>query len=577
MSKMKNLKFLGLSLLVFGVATAQDANEAKRAIDAEQYHKAKTILKSLVASQPDEGKNYFLLGDIYLKQTKQDSAALYFNKGKAVKNGAEYNMIGLGHIDLNNGNGTGAEAKFKAVENELKRKDIEQLVYIGRAYINAENPDYKKAVAVLNRAIEKDPKAAQAYLSLGDAYYGDLNQNEAYKAYRNAYDLDNSLLRAKLQLGVITKNTRSAFPEAIKQFDAVIASNASYGPVYRELAETYYLWGSTEPAKKKEYNAKALENYEKYMSLTDRSLDSRMRRADFLLLTGDYKALETEAKTMQQMDKVNPRILRYLAYAAYENGNYEESIKAMTEWIAKAEPKRLIARDYLYLGLAKLASSVGQDASQNTVITDQAKFDDAIVNIRKAAEMDIKITNEFNAVGKKLFGQKLFGPAAVVFEIATTNPENKNLFVDNFYLAYSIFYDHVNKSAADQDKNIDQLRKANVALDKVIELSPEGQDAFLYKGKINRYIQNLTTVDATEKAESLKRMAEGYDKYIEIVVAKGDAEIAKAKANLIEAYTNAGGYHNVMGDKAKAAQYYEKVLELDPADEYAKAELQKLK
>ena len=84
---------------------------------------------------------------------------------------------------------------------------------------------------------------------------------------------------------------------------------------------------------------------------------------------------------MQQMDKVNPRILRYLAYAAYENGNYEESIKAMTEWIAKAEPKRLIARDYLYLGLAKLASSVGQDASQNTVITDQGRT----ISVRKAS------------------------------------------------------------------------------------------------------------------------------------------------------------------------------------------------
>ncbi|HYD92738.1 MAG TPA: hypothetical protein VEA37_14780, partial [Flavobacterium sp.] len=370
---------------------------------------------------------------------------------------------------------------------------------------------------------------------------------------------------------------RSAFPEAIKQFDAVIAANPNYGPVYRELAETYYLWGNTEPAKKKEYNAKALEYYEKYMSLTDRSLDSRMRRADFLLLTGDYKALETEAKAMQQMDKVNPRILRYLAYSAYENGNYEESIKAMTEWIAKAEPKRLIARDYLYLGLAKLASSVGQDASQNTVITDQAKFDDAIVNIRKAAEMDIKITNEFNAIGKKLFGQKLYGPAAVVFEIATTNPENKNLFVDNFYLAYSIFYDHVNKSAEDQDKNIEQLRKAIVALDKVIELSPEGQDAYLYKAKVNRYIQNIASVEDTEKAESLKSMAEAYDKYIEIVTGKGPEEVAKYKSNLVEAYTNAAGYYNVTNNRVKAAEYYTKALELDPTDEYAKAELEKLK
>ena len=59
-----------------------------------------------------KGKNYFLLGDVYLKQTEQDSAAIYFNKGKGVKKDAEYNLIGFGHIDLNNGNAAAAQTKF---------------------------------------------------------------------------------------------------------------------------------------------------------------------------------------------------------------------------------------------------------------------------------------------------------------------------------------------------------------------------------------------------------------------------------------------------------------------------------
>lgn len=564
---MKELKFLGLSLLVFGVASAQDVNEAKKAIDAEQYQKAKTILKSLVASSPDEGKNYFLLGDIYLKQTEQDSAAIYFNKGKAVKNNPEFNTIGLGHIDLNNGNAAAAQAKFDAVEKELRKKDVDQLIYIGRAYINSNKPDFKKAIAALNKAVAKDPKSAQAHLSLGDAYYGDRNQNEAYKEYRIAFEQDGSLLRAKLQLGVITKNTRAAFPEAIKAFDAVMAANANYGPVYRELAETYYIWGVVNPAKKAEYNTKALGYYEKYMSLTDYSLNSRMRHADFLLLTGDYKALEAEALKMQQMDKVNPRILRYLAYSLYENGKFTESSAAMKEWIAKADPARIIARDYLYLGLADLASSVGQDEKGNGTITNQAAFDEAIANIKKAAETDINITNEFNTVGQKLFKQKLYGPAAVVFEVATSNPDNPNLMLDSFYLAYSVYYNHVNKSPEAQKANIENLKKADVALAKVIELNPKAQDAYLYRAKVNRYIQT---------AESLKIMAESYDQYIVIVNAAGQAEITKQKANLLDAYANAGAYYKVT-DKAKAIDYFNKALALDPNDEFVKNELKSLK
>jgi tetratricopeptide (TPR) repeat protein len=568
MIKMKNLKFVGLALLVFGAANAQDAEQAKNAIDAEQYQKAKTVLKSLVASNPDEGKNYFLLGDVYLKQKEQDSAAIYFNKGKAVKNNAEYNTIGLAQIDLINGNAAAAQSKFDAVTSGLRKKDVDQLVYIGRAYLNTEKPDYKKAIAVLNNAIAKDNKNAQAYLSLGDAYYGDRNQNEAYRAYRNALLYDKGLVRADLQMAVITKNTGAAFPEAVKAMNAIATANPNYGPVYRELAETYYYWGKTVPSKYAEYSKKALEYYEKYMSLTDYSLNSRMRHADFLLLTGDYKALEAEAQKMQQMDKVNPVILRYLAYSSYENGNYEASLKAMNDFIAKVEPKRIIARDYLYLGLAKLATSVGKDAQGNSSITNQASFDAAISDLQKAAEKDAKITNEFNDIGKKLFDQRLYGPAAAVFEVAAASPENKNSFYDNFYLAYSIYYDHVNKSAEAKKANTVNLQKADAALTKVIEMSAEAQDAHFYKAKVNQQLQTN---------ESYAVMAKHYDEYIKIVTAKGAAETSKpqVKKNLVEAYDNAGAYYKVT-DKAKAKQYFTKAVELDPNDTYAKNELNSL-
>jgi tetratricopeptide (TPR) repeat protein len=566
---MKELKIIGLSLLLFGTANAQDVEQAKKAIDAEQYQKAKTILKSLIASNADEGRNYFLLGDVYLKQAETDSAAIYFNKGVGVKNNANLNSIGLGHIDLDNGNAAAAQAKFDAVQKDLKKKDVDPLIYIGRAYTNSEHPDYKKAINVLNQAIAKDAQSAQALLSLGDAYYKDRNQNEAYKAYRNAFALDNTLIRANLQLGVITKNTRAAFPEAIKSFDAVIAANPNYGPVYRELAETYYLWASTDTAKYNEYIKKALEYYKKYMSLTDYSLNSRMRYADFLVLARDYKALEAEAQAMQKLDKVNPKILRYLAYSAYENGNYAGSLQAMNEFLAKADPKRVIARDYLYLGLAKLASSVGKDAKDNTIVTNQTVFDEAINDIKKAAEKDINITNEFNEVGKKLFSQKLYGPAAVVFEAAAANPEDRNSFYDNFYLAYSIYYDHVNKSDEAKKQNTVQLQKADAALVKVIALSPDAQDAHLYRAKVN---QNLQT------NEAYAVMAKHYDEYIRIVTAKGDAETSKpaVKTNLIEAYSNAGAYYKVT-NKTKAAEYFNKALALDPNDQYAKNELKTLK
>jgi hypothetical protein len=46
------------------------------------------------------------------------------------------------------------------------------------------------------------------------------------------------------------------------------------------------------------------------MTLTDYSLDSRMRHADFLVVAKDYKALEIEAEKMNKLIKLILTLLR---------------------------------------------------------------------------------------------------------------------------------------------------------------------------------------------------------------------------------------------------------------------------
>ena len=304
--------------------------------------------------------------------------------------GANLNYIGLGQLDLDNGNATAAQANFALASKDAKKKDVEEFIYIGKAYMNANKPDYKNALAVLSRAKINNPQDAQLLLELGNAFYGDKNQNEAYVAYRDAFQADPTLIRAKMQLGVLLKGAK-AYTEAVKAYDNVIAINANYGPVYRELAETYYLWGRNEPSKLKEYIQKALGYYEKYMTLTDYSLASRMRHADFLILAGDYKALEIEANKMKELDKVNPRILRYLGYSAYENGNVDVAIQSLENFIANPSSK-IIPLDYQYLGFAKIKKATSADGKS----VDPTLFASAIVDIKKAVEMESSITNNLS-------------------------------------------------------------------------------------------------------------------------------------------------------------------------------------
>ncbi len=553
LNKIKMNKFKILSIAFFSSAfavQAQDINEVKKQIDAEQFQKAKTSLKSIIKSNPSQGKAYFLLGNIYLNQSVLDSAKISYDEGLKAKEAAHFNYIGLGQLDLEKNDVTAAKAKFESAKSEMRKKDFEELVYIASAYMNNAHPDYKAALATLELAKEKNAAEPQVLLALGDAHYGDKNQNEAFSAYRNAFQADNSLIRAKVQLGVLLKGAK-AYKEAVAAYNEVIALSPNYGPVYRELAETYYYWALNVPGRYDQYMKEALSFYEKYMTMTDYSLASRMRHADFLILAKDYKALEIEANKMKELDKVNPRILRYLGYAAYENGHIDDAIASLQEFINNPSNK-VISLDYLYLGQAKIKKGTNADESA----IDPTLFQEGVGLIKKGAELEPSVVDGLGEFGQNLYSKKMFKEAAAILELATSYKESKSFLLDNYYLGNSIYFANAGKAVADRD--MEALKKADVAYGNVLTASPETIDAYISRARTNSLL------------EDDQAMIKYYQEYINHVNAKGSEELAKpaVKTKLIEAYSTMGaGYANF--DKAKAIEHFNKALEIDPANKYA--------
>lgn len=555
---MNKFKIFSLALVASAsVAKAQDINQAKKAIDAEQFEKAKSLLKSIIKAKPSDGEANFVLGNIYLNQTVVDSAKIYYLNGIAASDKKNLNYIGLGQLDLDSKNTAGAQANFALATKDIKRKDVNEFIYIAKAYMNSTNPDYKSAITSAQKALAIEPQNAQALLTIGDAYYGANNQNDAYKAYRDAFTADPTLLRAKMQLGVLLKGAKS-YDEAIKSFNEVIALDANYGPVYRELAETYYKWARNKPSTRQVNYQKAITNYEKYLSLTDYSIHSRMRHADFLILVEDYKALEAEANKMIELDKVNPRIYRYLGYSAYENGNYDVAIKSLEDF-TKLPTNKAIAKDYLYLGLAKIKKGSNAEG-----VVDPAAFDAGLAEIKKAIAMEPLVVEDLGDFGKELFTKKQYVQAATLYEFAANTADSKNYLNDNVYYGISLYYANANKAKGAADAAA--LAKADAAFDKVLVASPTYDEAYLYKGRINNLLEKDDLI------------IKNYEEYITKTTAKGAEELAKPATvkKIVEAYNSIGAsYANT--DKAKAIEYFNKSLVLDPANTYAAQSVKALK
>jgi hypothetical protein len=111
-------------------------------IDAEKYQ---TQNHFKINNQIRSGRrSCSLLGNVYLTQRVVDSAKISYQNGLRAKDDEHFNYIGLGQMDLNDGNAA-AKTKFDLAIEEMGRRDFEEFVYVAKAYMNAYKSDYKAA------------------------------------------------------------------------------------------------------------------------------------------------------------------------------------------------------------------------------------------------------------------------------------------------------------------------------------------------------------------------------------------------------------------------------------------------
>lgn len=538
--------------LLFAAASVsgQSINDAQKAIRTEQYQKAKAILKNLIAAKPTE-ENQFYLGWTYLLEDYSDSAKTVFEKGIALEPKSALNYAGLGAVAKLNNNTSAMTQNFDQAL-ALAGKHADPYIYVARAAL-LKPADANLALTVLAKGEKYGTKDADYQMAKGEANHAKLDNSAAINNYTDAQIIDPKNAGIAVAIGAIWKQAFN-FDAADQKLKEALALDPNYGPAYRELAENNLLWARHNMKVASDKIKEGTTYYKKYLDLTDRSLESQMRYADFLLESGDYKTLEQVAADLSKSASTNLRIYRYLGYAAYENGNYQQGLTSINKWLGQADAKRVIPRDYLYLGRLQLKSN--QDSL-------------GMLNLTKAASLDSTFADAWSEIAGALYTKQKYAAAGDAYN-NYIEKSHKGKLNDYFREGMSYYYGYSDQYYKTfDDKNAPKpdsvlLTKADSAFSYVQQKTSAKPvaDVILYRARV----KDLEEPDRN----NIKAIAKPY--YEQYISLKSTATDDRSKKSLGEAYAYLGSYYSLVAkDEAQAQDNFQKALAANPDNKQAKA------
>lgn len=521
----KLLQTTAFALLVFS-ANAQTIQEAQKEIENENYFKAKSILKKILA-EPTSDKsavNYYL-GNAYLKDDDKDSAKMFYNASVAADAKSAIANVAAGRLALLSNKKVDAKAAFDRALQTTKFKNAEIHYQIGDAYYSAPERDLPEAVKALEEAVRLSPKNGNYLIALGDAYLDSNEGGKALSKYEAARDLEPKNALALLKVARVNRAGK-IYPDAITAYESAIKIDPNFAIAYKELGETYYL--------SKQYD-KVAPMFKKYVELNSEDAEAKTKYIAFLFQTKDYENVITEANKAIASEPNNYVYYRMAAFANYELKRYKEGYEAAQKFWAIAD-KKVKPIDYVYS--AKLASQTGDTAQ-------------AINYFTTAMQNEPDNCDLIGEFAKALYFAKRY-PEAIAQYNAKQEKCGGLTALDIFNLGRAYYF---NKDYVNADTTFGQF----------IARTPSTPEGYLWRGK------NAAFMDDAANPKFLAQP------YYQMFVDKFGSDPVKNKKGLIESYIYLGSYYASKNDVASAKSNFNKALELDPNDKDAQELLKMMK
>jgi tetratricopeptide (TPR) repeat protein len=344
---MKKLTSVGLFIITFHTLLAQNIDQGRKFLYYQRYISAKSQFEKLLAANPNNIDAVYWLGQALIQSKDSIAAKNLYQKALASNGSAPLLLAGIGQIELMENKTSEARQRFETAISLSKGKDINVLNAIGRANVYANLGDANYAIEKINSLAseKKDPRNADSYLIVGEAYRKLIDGGNAVTAFQKALSLDPKLAEVKYRIAKVYQSQNN--PEYfIPAYQEAITLDPNYGPAYYELYTYYFL---RDINKSKEY-------FDKYLAVTDSKPSDEYDRISLLFAARNYQGSidSAKAKITQLSDKADSRYYKLVAYSYDELKDSTNAKSFLDQYFTKQTKDGFVPQDYVFR--AKLLS-----------------------------------------------------------------------------------------------------------------------------------------------------------------------------------------------------------------------------
>ncbi|MEP7374847.1 MAG: tetratricopeptide repeat protein [Chitinophagaceae bacterium] len=524
-------------LLVAHAVHAQSIQDGVNDIYAERYKSAKANFEKLIAANPNNIDAIYWLGQTFIGMGDIPGARSVYDKALLASANAPLVIVGMGHVELNEKKVSEARQRFEAAITMTRGKKGDDPVIlnaVGRAISNTYNTkdksggDINYAVEKLTAAALRDPKNADIFLNLGNAVRkakpGE-GGGEAFTNYQKAAEVNPNFPVPYYRMAKLFESQRN-WELYEKYLNDAVTKDPRFAPAYYDL---YYF-------KLLRLDFVSAEDYaKKFVANTDQDPQNDYLRCQTLWAKKDFDGAISCAKNLVSQVGTNTkaRVYKLIADSYLQKKDTSAAKEFVDQYFVKAKPEELTAIDY-QLKASAYSVIPGQEEVVYNSYMEGIKVDTVLENkielLKRGAEF-FKNKGQREKEGDLLSALVELNPKPTINQM--------------FDVGRAYYFGGANV-------------KSYNAFIKFTEKYPD--EVFGWEWKFN----NAKILD------SLKQDSIAVPDAIKLLVFSEKDTAKFKKQYLASAGFLLGYYANIAKDGAKALEYLNKMLLLDPTNEALK-------